>query len=131
MPTPITKYETRGHMKSQGLTKHGLGVAGVVASCLVAGSALAADPPAVQGSAQAGSQKVSMCIGCHDIRGYKAAYPELYHVPMIAGQNAGYIVAALKEYASGARTFPTMDAIARSLSPQDMADVAAYYSSLK
>jgi cytochrome c553 len=50
---------------------------------------------------------------------------------MIAGQNAPYIVAALKEYASGARSFPTMDAIARSLSEQDMADVAAYYSSLK
>ncbi len=131
MPTSTMKYETRGHMKSQGLTKHGLGVAGVVASCLIAGSAFAADPPAVQGNAKAGSQKVSMCIGCHDIQGYKAAYPELYHVPMIAGQNAGYIVAALKEYASGARTFPTMDAIARSLSLQDMADVAAYYSSLK
>ena len=72
-----------------------------------------------------------MCIGCHGLPGYKAAYPELYHVPMIAGQSAPYIVAALKEYASGARSFPTMDAIARSLSEQDMADVAAYYSSLK
>ncbi|CAM5779336.1 c-type cytochrome [Castellaniella caeni] len=117
-------------MKSVRLTRHGA-VASVVASFLVAGSALAADPPAVQGNAQAGSQKVSMCIGCHGIQDYRAAYPELYHVPMIAGQNAAYIVAALKEYASGARSFPTMDAIAQSLSPQDMADVAAYYSSLK
>ncbi|WP_416233030.1 c-type cytochrome [Castellaniella sp.] len=118
-------------MKSQGMTKHGVGAAGLLVSCLFAGSVLAADPPAIQGDAQAGAQKVSMCIGCHGIPEYKAAYPELYHVPMIAGQNAPYIVAALKEYASGARAFPTMDAIAKSLSEQDMADVAAYYSNLK
>src|SRR3546814_11434282 len=76
-------------------------------------------------------RSTSMCIGCHGIPGYKATFPEVYHVPMIAGQNAEYIVAALKEYASGARTFPTMEAIAQSLSEQDMADLAAYYSSLK
>ena len=118
-------------MKSRAMLDRGLGSVVVAASCLLAGPALAADPPAIQGNAQAGAGKVSMCIGCHGIPGYKAAYPELYHVPMIAGQNAPYIVAALKEYASGARSFPTMDAIAQSLSEQDMADVAAYYSSLK
>jgi cytochrome c553 len=118
-------------MKSQGMTRHGLGIASLLVSCLFAGSALAADAAAIQGDAQAGSQKVSMCIGCHGIQEYKAAYPELYHVPMIAGQNAAYIVAALKEYANGARSFPTMDAIAKSLSEQDMADVAAYYHNLK
>lgn len=118
-------------MKSRAMLDRGLGAVVVTMSCLLAGPALAADPPAVQGDAQAGAQKVSMCIGCHGIPGYKAAYPELYHVPMIAGQGAPYIVAALKEYANGARSFPTMDAIARSLSEQDMADVAAYYSSLK
>jgi cytochrome c553 len=101
----------------------------MAAGCLLAAPALAADAPA--GDAQAGSQKVSMCIGCHGIQGYKADFPELYHVPMIAGQNAAYLVAALKEYASGARTFPTMEAIASSLSAKDMADVAAYYASLK
>ncbi len=118
-------------MKSRQLLDRGLGTALVAASCLLAGAALAADPPAIKGDAQAGAQKVSMCIGCHGIKGYKAAYPELYHVPMIAGQNAAYIIAALKEYANGSRSFPTMDAIASSLSEQDMADVAAYYSSIK
>lgn len=103
----------------------------MAASCLLAGSALAADAPDVDGDIEAGAQKTSMCIGCHQIRDYKAAYPELYHVPMIAGQNAQYLVAALKEYASGARSFPTMEAIAHSLSEQDMADIAAYYASLK
>ncbi|MGB6105843.1 MAG: c-type cytochrome [Pusillimonas sp.] len=100
------------------------------ASCAIAGQALAADATPV-GDAKAALSKTSMCIGCHGIPGYKSSYPEVYHVPMIAGQNAEYIVAALKEYASGARTFPTMEAIAQSLTEQDMADLAAYYSSLK
>lgn len=102
----------------------------VMASCAIAGSALAADAAPV-GDVQAAKSKISMCIGCHGIEGYKSSFPEVYHVPMIAGQNAEYIVAALQQYASGARTFPTMEAIAKSLTPQDMADLAAYYSSLK
>lgn len=85
----------------------------------------------ITGDPQAARSKVSMCIGCHGIPGYKASFPEVYHVPKIAGQNAEYIVTALQDYASGARAFPSMEAIAQSLSPQDMADLAAYYSSLK
>jgi cytochrome c553 len=50
---------------------------------------------------------------------------------MIAGQNDAYIRAALRAYAVGERTHPTMDAIAKSLSDQDIADLAAYYSKLK
>ena len=101
----------------------------VTALCGIAGPAMAADVPV--GDAKAAVDKVSMCIGCHGIKGYKASFPEVYHVPMIAGQNADYIVAALQEYASGGRSFPTMEAIAKSLSAQDMADLAAYYSNLK
>src|SRR5690554_3789062 len=85
----------------------------------------------ITGDPQAARSKVSMCIGCHGIPGYKASFPEVYHVPKIAGQNAEYIVAALQDYASGARAFPSMEAIAQGLSDQDMADLAAYYSSLK
>lgn len=102
----------------------------VMASCVFTGQALAADAVPV-GDAKAAVSKISMCIGCHGIKGYKSSFPEVYHVPMIAGQNAEYLVAALKEYASGARTFPTMEAIAQSLSEQDMADLAAYYANLK
>lgn len=102
----------------------------VMASCAFASHAYAADAAPV-GDAKAALNKISMCIGCHGIQGYKSSFPEVYHVPMIAGQNAAYIVNALKEYASGARSFPTMEAVAKSLSPQDMADLAAYYSSFK
>ena len=39
-----------------------------------------------------------MCIGCHNIPGYQASFPEIYKVPKIAGQNAKYIVASLAAY---------------------------------
>ena len=89
--------------------------------------AFAADAPVV-GNAQAAKSKLSMCIGCHGIPGYRASFPEIYSVPLIGGQNAKYLQAALRAYATGERTHPTMDAIAMSLSEQDMADLAAYYS---
>jgi len=103
----------------------------VVMSCAIAGPVAAADAAAAAGNVQNAKDKISMCIGCHGIPGYKASFPELYHVPMIAGQNAKYIEAALNEYKKGARSHPTMDAIAGSLSDQDIADLAAYYSNLK
>jgi cytochrome c553 len=71
--------------------------------------------------------KIAMCIGCHGIPGYKTAFPEVYHVPKIAGQQPAYIVNALKAYKSGERSHPSMRGIAASLSEQDMMDLAAYY----
>lgn len=82
------------------------------------------------GDAVAGEKKASMCIGCHNIPGYQASFPEIYKVPKIAGQNGAYIVTALGEYKSGERKHPTMRAIATGLSEQDMGDLAAYYEQL-
>lgn len=122
-------------MKLRTSLKQALSALALMASCAVPAQVLAADAApadaAPVGDAQAARNKISMCIGCHGIPGYKASFPEVYHVPMIAGQNAEYLVSALKDYASGARTFPTMEVIAQSLSEQDMADLAAYYSTLK
>jgi len=101
----------------------------LAAACTVAFPVLAADPP--KGNIEAAKSKVSMCIGCHGIPGYRASFPEIYSVPKIAGQNEKYIQASLRAYATGERTHPTMDAISKSLSEQDMADLAAYYSNLK
>ena len=69
----------------------------------------------------------AQCIGCHGIPGYKTAYPHVYHVPKIAGQQPGYIVAALKAYKSGARSHPSMRGIAASLSEDQMKQLAEYY----
>ena len=92
---------------------------------LLAGSALAQAPA---GNAEAAKGKISMCVGCHGIPDYKTAYPHVYHVPMITGQQPVYIVNALQAYKSGARSHPSMRGIAQGLTDQDMADLAAYYS---
>jgi cytochrome c553 len=80
-----------------------------------------------EGNAEAAKGKISMCIGCHGIPMYKTAFPEVYSVPMIAGQSPEYIVKALQAYRAGERSHPTMKGIAKGLSDQDMADMAAYY----
>jgi cytochrome c553 len=99
-----------------------VGVVGVI------GSASAAD---LVGNPKAAENKVSMCIGCHGIPGYKATFPEVYQVPMLGGQSPKYIENALRAYQKGERKHPSMMGIAASLSDQDIADLAAYYSQQK
>lgn len=77
---------------------------------------------------EAAKDKVAMCIGCHGIPDYRTAFPEVYHVPKLGGQNAKYIENALKEYAKGDRKFQTMHGIAATLTEQDIVDIAAYYA---
>jgi len=72
-----------------------------------------------------------MCIGCHGIADYKTAFPTVYRVPKINSQSEKYIVSALNAYKSGERNHPSMVGISRSLSDQDMADLAAYYANKK
>jgi len=97
-------------------------------STVIALAALFGALPAAQAQdAKAGEKKIAMCIGCHGIPGYQASFPEIHKVPMIAGQNAKYIITALTAYKKGDRKHPTMRSVAGSLSDQDMADVAAFY----
>jgi cytochrome c553 len=73
----------------------------------------------------------AMCIGCHGIPGYKTAFPDVYHVPKIAGQQPAYLVNALKAYKSGERSHPSMRGIAGSLSEEEMKELADYYGRAK
>jgi cytochrome c553 len=91
------------------------------ALCAMALSAQAA------GNATAGAKKVFQCQGCHGIPDWKTAFPEVYRVPKLGGQNAAYLLAAMKAYKSGERDFATMRAMVYDLSEQDLADIAAYY----
>ena len=45
--------------------------------------------------------RLSMCIGCHGMPGYKTAYPDVYHVPKLSGQQQAYRVQALQAFRSG------------------------------
>ena len=80
--------------------------------------------------AQRGSRKVAMCEGCHQIIGYQTDFPQVYKVPMIAGQDPKYLVSALKAYRAGDRKQAQMRSIAGSLTDEDIEDVAAYYAQL-
>lgn len=80
------------------------------------------------GKVEDGARKVAMCVGCHGIPGYQASFPEVHKVPKISGQSASYIAAALNAYKGGDRRHPSMRAIADTLTEQDIADLAAYYS---
>lgn len=81
-----------------------------------------------KGDVKAGEQKNAMCIGCHGIAGYQSSFPEVHKVPMISGQNAGYIASALQAYQKGGRKHPTMRGVSISLTEQDIADLSAYYA---
>src|SRR6478735_3828735 len=95
-----------------------------------ASTAAAATPAPLTGNAERGKELTYTCQGCHGVTGYKNAYPN-YHVPRIGGQTAQYLSNALHEYRQGKRKHPTMQAQAESFSEQDIADIAAYLSSVK
>lgn len=83
---------------------------------------------AEESGAQDIRNEIAMCQGCHEIEGYRVAFPEVYHVPKLGGQHPGYIVKALQAYKNGTRNNATMRAIASSLSEEEMKALAAYYS---
>ena len=85
---------------------------------------------ALTGDATRGKGLTYTCRGCHGVEGYRNAYPS-YHVPKLGGQSEVYLRNALLEYRGAKRKHPTMQAQAESFSEQDIADIAAYLSSIK
>lgn len=94
---------------------------------LGAAAAFAQTPDAVKGDAVRGKAISYTCLGCHGVDGYRNAYPN-YSVPKLTGQHPEYIIAALQEYKGDQRSHVTMHSQASTLSDQDMADIAAYFS---
>lgn len=66
------------------------------------------------------------CAGCHGADGLGVGT-----FPALAGKDADYLAKQLQAYKSGARLNPMMNVIAKSLSENDITDLAAYYSSMK
>lgn len=81
----------------------------------------------ITGNPQAGKNKAASCASCHGEDGNS----ENSMFPRLAGQYESYLVRALSEYKSGARSNPMMMGFASTLSEEDMKDVAAYYASQK
>ena len=99
----------------------------LIVTCLAL-SALAG-PVLAKGDIAKGKTLAYTCTGCHGIAEYKNAYPS-YRVPKIGGQNEQYIFAALAGYKKRERNHTTMQAQAQSFSDEDIANIAAYLSSL-
>jgi cytochrome c553 len=79
---------------------------------------------AVTGDPAAGAQKAAVCGACHGVDG-NSLNPEW---PKLAGQQASYIAAQLDAFKQGQRVNVIMAPNAMTLSEQDMADLAAYFS---
>jgi YVTN family beta-propeller protein len=79
-----------------------------------------------KGNPVAGKAKSAVCASCHGEAGVSAtdAFPNL------AGQGYTYLVKQLTAFHDGTRKDPVMEPMAKSLSSADIADLAAYYSSL-
>lgn len=90
-----------------------------LASCLLATPAMADD-------AAAGRVKAQMCAVCHGLDGV-AKQPDAAN---IAGETTIYLVRQLEAFRSGERKHEQMSIIAQGLSDEDIADLAAWYSSI-
>jgi cytochrome c553 len=86
-------------------------------------------PRAVQaGDAAAGRAKsATMCIVCHGADGIS----KVPDAPHLAGQPEQYLVAQLKAYRKKKRTNEIMNVIAKTLKDPDIADLAAWFSSIE
>lgn len=89
-------------------------------------TATAATSARAEGNVANGKSLAYTCHGCHGIPNYKNAFPS-YSVPKLGGQNQQYIQNALKAYASGERSHPTMYSQATGMTDQIRADLAAYF----
>ena len=81
-----------------------------------------------KGKIAAGKAKAQVCAACHGADGNKTldgTYPKL------AGQYPDYLSKALHEYKTGKRKNAIMAGQAQGLSDQEIADLAAYFGSLK
>lgn len=79
-----------------------------------------------EGDAAAGKTKSNQCASCHGTSG-KGGGPN----PALAGIDNAKFATAIADFKSGKRKNPMMEMMAKKLSDADVADLAAYYSSLK
>jgi cytochrome c553 len=77
------------------------------------------------GDPQKGQEKSTVCQGCHGPDGNSLG-PDW---PNLASQNPGYIQKQATDFQQGKRKDPTMSTMVVGLSKEDIADIAAYFSS--
>jgi cytochrome c553 len=100
-----------------------------MAVALAAGAALAATAlPARAADAQAGRVRAAQaCAVCHGPLGIAAA-PD---APNLAGQPAFYVASQLRAYRNGSRRHEVMAVISRTLTDDDISNLAAWYATIR
>jgi cytochrome c553 len=93
-------------------------IATIVAFVAITSAHAAGDPAKAQGIVN------QVCAACHGIDGNSP----LSANPSLAGQHPEYLLKQLTEFKSGARSNPVMTSMMANLSPDDMRNLAAYYS---
>jgi cytochrome c553 len=83
---------------------------------LVAGSAAA--------SAETIEEKAAFCAACHGLKGI----PEDKSIPIIWGQNAGYLYLQFRDFQKGARKDERMSAVAQDVVKGDALALAEYFA---
>jgi cytochrome c553 len=73
------------------------------------------------------ARAAAVCSQCHGIKNPSADAP----FPPLAGRDAAYLKSALEQYRDKTRKSDIMNAIAGSLTDNDISNVAAYYAGLK
>ncbi len=100
-----------------------------VALTMLSGQVLLSGQALAAGDVAAGQAKSAICAACHGADGI-AIIPGY---PNLKGQNEQYIISSIKAYKNDERTgglTAVMKAQASLLSDDDIANLAAYYSSL-
>lgn len=77
--------------------------------------------------AAAGKARAAACTVCHGPKGIAVA-PD---TPNLAGQPESYLAEQLKAYRGGARKHEVMSLMAKPLSDADIANLAAWFASIK
>ena len=96
------------------------GPVALAAALVIAAPALAAD-------ARAGRAKAIACQACHGMDGL-SKHPE---APHLAGQIENYLAKSLRDYRSGERKNEMMTIVAKDLSDEDVANLAAFYAGIQ
>ncbi|HVX04406.1 MAG TPA: c-type cytochrome [Rhodanobacteraceae bacterium] len=115
------------------VTTRAMVVVPIALLAMVIGVALAAPPfddlrkqAPIHGDAAAGATRAAVCAACHGGDGIAVA-PTF---PNLAGQSATYLYAQLRAFKDGARANAVMQPLAKTLTDQDMRDLAVHFASL-
>ena len=105
------------------MTSHRRVIVAAVVALLMAGGGFAS----AAGDGAAGKRKALQCQTCHGLDGLS----KLPEAPHLAGQPEAYLVKSLNDYRHGVRKHDMMTIVVAPLTDQDVADLAAYYSSIE